>query len=1792
MSATIDNRVVQMEFDNSKFEKNMQTTTESLRKFKEGLNFEKSGKGLKEIAKGTKDIKTDGLARSVDEVTMRFSKLGIIGVTALARITNSAITTGTRLIKSLTIDQVTAGLKEYETQMGSVQTIQANTGASIKQINAALDDLNHYADKTIYNFSEMTRNIGTFTAAGVKLGPATRAIKGIANLAAVSGSTSQQASAAMYQLSQALAAGRVNLQDWNSVVNAGMGGKVFQKALERTGNAMGKNATQAIKMAGSFRESIGAKGGKQWLTAEVLTKTLEQFTMSAKKGSKEWDAFMKKLQKQGYTKKQATEILNMANVAEKAATKVKTFSQLMDTLKEAVGSQWALTFRYLFGDFAQARKMWTAVNDELTEFLTRSGEQRNALLAGWSKLGGRDDLLASISNLWKAFRGIYEAIRKARLEIFPPTTAKELANMTHGVRKFTEMLIPSKSTLEGITSVFKVLFSVWKAALSILLALPKAVIVFVKEFANLGGFSKSFKVLAISAKFFLNVIKQIGAKLAKNLPDIHLPKMEAAASVLNMLAQKFLNFTKSVMTNKTAGVVAAKIFEGISFAIKHLSALMDYIVPKIKSLGAILAPVFNSAFGWVKDAASSGFSKLIDIIKTLFNQLSKFTSISGITSVFKQLFTHTDRLASTTKEFSKSAYNSAAVKYMISLFNTLGNAIKNAAIKMKDSITNTEAFKQTLSTLSKFANLTKTGIRATSAVVGKWNTKAINQFAMLIEAMKNSLKNFNIINIAISFLKIKMDLILSKLKMFAVNAIAALKWLKNTIAKLLSNIDWGKVGEVAKKSAMGIIAGIYAHEVRNILKGIRDFRKSITDVFKSISKSFDGFGNAMNELAGVFKQHRKNLKADYIIKLAIALGLLALSLRLLSKINAEGMATGLIGVAFLLGMLVTSVRAMSKIKIGPEIFKGTMAFLGMSVAIRLLAGALAKLSNADPLGLTLAMVGLAVSLGVFVGLMKYISSLDIESISKIKSITPALLLLSFAVKIMAGAFAKMATVNTEDLISGAVGMIIILAGMAAFAWAIQEFVKSTAGLLSVASAMIMLGVAILIFVGGIKLLSMIPWDEFGSGAEKLAILLTILAAFVKFAGGNTLLSVGVGIVLISVALYLIIGAIAILGSMGLSQMAQGVIGVGISLLFVAAAIKVIGGMAGKALSASVAILIVSVALELLADGIGRMGSLPFGTLIQGIIGLLVVLQVMYMFMNAMSNMQGLAGGAVFIAIAAGLTILAVGLSILAAIPLLSIVVAILAVAGALLLFAALAAVLTPLVVPMLILGAVLLMIGAAMALAGLGVMLFTAGLSALIPLLYALGTISGETVNKGLQMMGSIINELCIGSIKLGLSMAILGLGLIIAAVGGFLVGAALTIIGIGALVAAIGITALTGAIALFASVASLSGKQIVAGFKALFAGLADAILGVIQFVVSKIPFIGDSLASKMDGVRDKLKKSIGKEEDGRSAMDEVKKGVQSGGKDLKDTLANVGKGQSKGLDARSEFQAKGRGNMSSFVSGLNEGKGKASGKGKEAAKSAASGLDMKSVFSNAGKGNMDSFTGAIGGSGAKGKAKSAGKSVAGEAKSGMGSVKFGSAGKDAAEGFAIGMRNNVSTVRSAGSFIGDEAYRAAKRAIKSKSPAKKFIELGMYSDQGLAIGMYDFANLITKAGRFIGNKAIDTTRSALTKFNDLINFDEMSDPIIRPVVDMSNIEASQLAIESAFDGFNITPTVDTSNISPSSHISATRSAFGDLANKLNGFASAGTTYSFGDITMDASDLEDVATIEDFVEIIRRAKNF
>ena len=234
MSTTIDERVVEMRFDNKQFESNVQTSLSTLDRLKKSLNLSGAAKGFDEIDSASKKVNMNGLANAVESVRLKFSALEVMAVTALANITNSALNAGKRIVSALTIDPIKTGFQEYETQIGAVQTILANTqheGTNLQQVNRALDELNTYADKTIYNFTEMTRNIGTFTAAGVNLQTSVDSIKGIANLAAVSGSTSQQASTAMYQLSQALAAGKVSLMDWNSVVNAGMGGRCSRTRL-------------------------------------------------------------------------------------------------------------------------------------------------------------------------------------------------------------------------------------------------------------------------------------------------------------------------------------------------------------------------------------------------------------------------------------------------------------------------------------------------------------------------------------------------------------------------------------------------------------------------------------------------------------------------------------------------------------------------------------------------------------------------------------------------------------------------------------------------------------------------------------------------------------------------------------------------------------------------------------------------------------------------------------------------------------------------------------------------------------------------------------------------------------------------------------------------------------------------------------------------------------------------------------------------------------------------------------------------------------------------------------------------------------------------------------------------------------------------------------------------------------------------------------------------------------------------------------------------------------------------
>lgn len=452
MSTTVDERVVEMRFDNKQFEQNIQTSLSSLDKLKKSLNLEGAAKGLETVNDAANKCSGNmsPLSNAVETVRVRFSALEVMAITALQNITNSALAAGKNLVSAFTIDPIKSGFEEYETQINAVQTILANTsskGTTLDQVNNALDELNHYADMTIYNFTEMTRNIGTFTAAGVDLDTSVAAIKGIANLAAVSGSNSQQASTAMYQLSQALAAGTVKLQDWNSVVNAGMGGQVFQDALKETAKVHGIAIDEMIKDEGSFRETLS----KGWLTSDILTETLAKFT---------GDLNEDQLRTMGYTDDQIKSIMEMGKTANDAATKVKTFTQLFDTLKEAAQSGWTQSWEIIVGDFEEAKELLTEVSDTFSAVINASADARNKMLQDWKDLGGRTMMIEAVKNVFEGLVSVAKPVREAFNEIFPPMTGKQLAEITERIRDLTAKFKMGEESSKNLKNTFKGVFAV------------------------------------------------------------------------------------------------------------------------------------------------------------------------------------------------------------------------------------------------------------------------------------------------------------------------------------------------------------------------------------------------------------------------------------------------------------------------------------------------------------------------------------------------------------------------------------------------------------------------------------------------------------------------------------------------------------------------------------------------------------------------------------------------------------------------------------------------------------------------------------------------------------------------------------------------------------------------------------------------------------------------------------------------------------------------------------------------------------------------------------------------------------------------------------------------------------------------------------------------------------------------------------------------------------------------------------------------------------------------------------
>ena len=605
---TIDDKVVAMSFESSKFEQGVSRSISSLDKLKQSLTFPNAGKGLEDVNRAAENHQLGIIGRAIEGILQKFGSLRLVALGVLTNIANHAIAAGAQLVKSLTIQPVVGGLQEYATQLNSVQTILANTqaaGTTLDDVNAALDTLNEYSDKTIYNFGQMARNIGTFTAAGVELDTATGAIKGIANLAALSGSNADQASTAMYQLSQAISAGRVSLMDWNSVVNAGMGGTVFQRALAQTAEKFGTLKEGAVDLVGpmknvsingeTFRNSISGMGGKgdSWLTSKVLTETLKQFT---------GDLSDAELAAQGFTKEQIMAIQTTAKTAQEAATKVKTLQGVIDTAKETAVSGWAQTWEIIFGDFEEARTLFTSISDAINGFIKSSADARNAVLTHWKQLGGRTQLIAAIGNVFRALGRVIEPIKEAFREFFPKTTGRQLFELTDRFREFSLKLSPMKETVDLLKRTFRGIFAV--------LSIGKEI---------MGGifdvFQRVFEAIFSGTGSFLEFTAVIGDWLVKleeavtegegltnffdGLGDILVAPIEMFGELTDVIGSLFDGFDSGGVSGQV-GILdnisdsLSNFLEKFADADKFFDVFFDSFVTVAQELGPALAEAFSS----------------------------------------------------------------------------------------------------------------------------------------------------------------------------------------------------------------------------------------------------------------------------------------------------------------------------------------------------------------------------------------------------------------------------------------------------------------------------------------------------------------------------------------------------------------------------------------------------------------------------------------------------------------------------------------------------------------------------------------------------------------------------------------------------------------------------------------------------------------------------------------------------------------------------------------------------------------------------------------------------------------------------------------------------------------------------------------------------------------------------------------------------------------------------------------------------------------------------------------------
>lgn len=1116
---SIEERIVSMQFDNKQFEKGAKQSIDTLDKLNKSLEFKGASENLKKLQEESKHFSLESIAKNVDDLSNRFSNFGIIGMTVLQDITRSAISTGKQVVSALTIDPQKMGFQEYETQINAIQTIMANTaskGTTIDQINDTLDELNLYADKTIYNFTQMTENIGRFTAAGLDLNISSKAIQGLSNLAASAGSNTMQLNSAMYQLSQALATGVIKLMDWNSIVNAGMGGEMLQESLMETARVHGINIDAMIEKNGSFRDTLQ----EGWLTSEIMMETLLKFTGNYSK--EQWIAI-------GYTEEQADAIVELGKTAMSAATDVKTFTQLIDTLKESLQSGWTQSWEYIFGDFEEAKSLFSEIYAILSTVINNSAESRNAVLKSWKDLGGRTAIIDGLRNTFHALYKVIAPIKEAFTDIFPPMTGETLAEISKAFRDLTERLIITDEQSQWLKNTFTTFFSFIKTGIDILSAFADSLTpllgvlsVLQDVVLNAGNGVADFASGLVESANKSKKITDVFAYLKTVFSDISLSvtnfyeslKTKIDFSVFSDFQNFLLNAKSSVVNFATIAVSsiskvggtakeqlgpAAEAFEFINSIIEKVTNTFNELKNKISSFVSPIADRIKKAFKGITIVDIIGTGSLTAIV--LF--VRKFVkSLNEISVNFNDVLKSINETLDTVRESLEAWQNSLKADMLLKIASAVGiltlaligmsfvdgDKLKAgllgvsillgevvATLKVLDGFTgktiNTGALVAELVAMGVAMNLLALALAKISTINGDNLIMPIFAMVSMMQMLSNSVESINGFNttraastlIAVGTAMYVMAEGLTKIGQLNASSIIYSTFAVVSMLKVLSQAITSMNGVNIAGTATSIIAiGVSIYTLATAVEKfalLYETSQGFIVGFASVAGLIVGLTSALGTL------QTANIKGVAVSMLALGISLQVLysaveKFALLYE-TSQGFLVGFASVAGLIAGLSAAIGTIQ-----------TANMSGVAVSlIALSAGMLLLYSAVEKFALLYEtsqgfLVGFASIAGLIVGLTSALGPLASANMS---GVAVSLLALSAALTMLTIPLAVLSGIAWPALAIGVASLLVAFAGIGVVATLLTPF---SAGILAVAGAFAIFGVAITGIGGGIALLSL------------------------------------------------------------------------------------------------------------------------------------------------------------------------------------------------------------------------------------------------------------------------------------------------------------------------------------------------------------------------------------------------------------------------------------------------------------------------------------------------------------------------------------------------------------------------------------------------------------------------------------------------------------------------------------------------------------------------------------------------